>query len=375
MGGMIEHPPGSKSDRRVAATTGAPLAEVTCCRDIPEIQDKLEPSNEPQLRPGHVLGGRFHIREPVGRSGMATVYRAEDMRDSRREVAVKVPLLSAESDPARFMRFQHEEEIGLELDHPLLLKFLPVNGTKRRPYLVTEFLRGCTLNHLGRDTRPLPEADALKIASLIADAVGYMHTQGFIHRDLKPSNIMICTDRTLRVMDFGLSSPPIRERSVLARLTTTFGTPEYMAPEQVENQSIDERSDIYGLGAILYELLTGSVPFQNDDPWQSAFQRTTGDPIAPRILNPTLSPQAEEIVLHAMQRDPAGRYADMAAFKADLDAPTRVAVTGYSERLQRPRWKVSFQATPVLAGVLLGVGALLFLVLLFLFTLARLSAK
>ena len=148
-----------------------------------------------------------------------------------------------------------------------------------------------------------------------------------------------------------------------------------MAPEQVENQSIDERSDIYGLGAILYELLTGSVPFQNDDPWQSAFQRTTGDPIAPRILNPTLSPQAEEIVLRAMQRDPAGRYADMAAFKADLDAPTRVAVTGYSERLQRPRWKVSFQATPVLAGVLLGVGALLFLVLLFLFTLARLSAK
>jgi len=176
-------------------------------------------------------------------------------------------------------------------------------------------------------------------------------------------------------MDFGLASAPLRRRSLFARLTPIFGTPEYMAPEQVENGSVDERTDIYALGAILYELLTGAVPFKNEDPWQSAFQRTTGDPIAPRTLNPALSPQAEEIVLHALQRKPGDRYPSMAAFRADLNAPTHVPVTGYCERLRPPRWKLGFQTTPVLAGLLLGLGAILFLGTMFLILRARLSAR
>jgi serine/threonine-protein kinase len=250
-----------------------------------------------------------------------------------------------------------------------------VVGEKSRPYLVMEFLRGCTLAHLGYETRPLAEADALKIVALVCEGVGHMHDRGFIHRDLKPENIMLCCDRTLRVMDFGLASPPLRHRHALARLTPIFGTPEYMAPEQVEQGPIDERTDIYGLGAILYELLTGAVPFRHEDPWQSAYQRTTGDPVAPRILNPALSPQAEEIVLHALQRKPGDRYPSMAAFKADLEAPTRVLVTGYCQRLRPPRWKLSIQGTPVLAGLLLGLGAILFFVVLFLLLRFRLAPR
>jgi serine/threonine protein kinase len=203
----------------------------------------------------------------------------------------------------------------------------------------------------------------------------HMHGQGIIHRDLKPSNIMICSDHTLRVMDFGLASPPLRHRSLLAKLAPIFGTPEYMAPEQVDNGPIDERTDIYALGAILYELLTGAVPLQNEDAWQSAFQRTTGDPIAPRALNPALSPQAEEIVLHALQRNPSDRYESMAAFKADLGAPERVAVTGLSERLRPPRWKLSLQATPALAGLLIGLGAILLFVMMFFILRAHLAAR
>jgi serine/threonine-protein kinase len=342
-----------------------PLADVACCRDIPESRGRVEPSNEPQIHPGQVLDGRFRIDAAVARNGMATVYRAEDLLNGG-DVAVKVPLLKVEADPASFTQFRHEEEIGLRLAHPLLLRFLPVAGRKSRPYIVTEFLRGCTLAQLAPDTRPLPEAEAMGIASLICAALAYMHGQGVIHRDLKPSNIMICRDQTLRVMDFGLASTPIRERNPLAKLATIFGTPEYMAPEQVENGPIDDRTDIYGLGAILYELLTGSVPFQCADPWESAYQRISGDPIAPRKLNPNLSPQAEEIVLHALQRQPADRYPTMAAFQADLRAPAAVPLTGFAERLRPPRWKLSFQATPVLAGLLLGFGALLFFVVLFL---------
>ncbi|MGD1032767.1 MAG: serine/threonine-protein kinase [Opitutaceae bacterium] len=353
----------------IAGAPGAapPLAEVSCCRDVPMARGGFEPSTEPLLNPGKVLDGRFLIQEAIGRSRMATIYRAEDMLHERRIVAVKLPLRIVESDPVCFTRFRHEEEIGLRLHHPLLLKFYSVTGAKSRPYLATEFLEGCTLDHIGRGTRPLPEGDSLRIVGLVCDALGYMHEKGVIHRDIKPANIMICRDGTLRVMDFGLASPPIRQRNVLAKLTSIFGTAEYMAPEQVENGPIDERTDIYGLGAILYELLTGSVPFKNEDPWQSAFQRTTGDPVAPRVLNPAISPQAEEIVLHALQRKPDDRYPSMAAFKADLSAPDRVTVTGYCQRLRPPRWKLSFQGTPVLAGSLIGIGVLVSLVLLFLF--------
>jgi serine/threonine-protein kinase len=356
------------------AIATAPLADVACCQAIPEVRGNIEPSVEPQLALNEVFDGRFLVREIIGRSGMATIYRAEDLQHGPRDVALKVPLMSVESDPVCFTRFRHEEEIGLKLAHPFLLKFHPVAGEKSRPYLVMEFLQGCTLAHLGHETRPLAEADALRIVALVCEAVGHMHDHGFIHRDLKPENIMLCCDRSLRVMDFGLTSPPLRHRHALAKLTPIFGTPEYMAPEQVEHGPIDERTDIYGLGAILYELLTGAVPFRNEDPWESAYQRTTGDPIAPRTLNPALSPQAEEIVLHALQRKPGDRYPSMAAFKADLDAPRQVVVTGYGQRLRPPRWKLSFQATPVLAGLLLGLGAIMFFVVLFLLLRFRLAA-
>jgi serine/threonine protein kinase len=372
---MIPDDASLSSPGGVATIDAPPLAVVECCREIPEFHDRFEPSLEPQLRLSQVLDGRFLIREIVTRSGMATVYRAEDLLNGRREVAIKVPLRSVECNAAGFSRFQHEEEIGLKLSHPFLLKFQAVAGGKCRPYIATEFLRGCTLSHLAYVMRPIGEADALKIIALMSEAVGHMHAQGIIHRDLKPANIMICCDQTLRVLDFGLSSPPVRQRSVLAKLTTIFGAPEYMAPEQVENGPIDERTDIYALGTVLYELLTGSVPFPNEDQWESAFQRTTGDPVAPRKLNPELSPQAEEIVLHALQRHPEDRYQSMAAFKADLSAPAGVPVTGLSKRLRPPRWKLSFHGTPVLAGLLLGGGGLLFLVITFLILQAHLPGR
>jgi serine/threonine protein kinase len=343
-----------------------PLADVGCCQEIPEHHSHVEPSAEPRLPSGFLLDGRFAIQELVACSGQATVYRALDLPNGWRDVAVKVPLRRVECDAAGFARFQREDETGLRLSHPSLLKFHAVAGGKSRPYLVMEYLRGCTLAHLVRDQLPLAEADALKIVGLVAAAVGHMHRQGLIHRDLKPSNIMLCCDQTLRVVDFGLSSPPLRHRSVLARLGTIFGAPEFMAPEQVENGPIDERTDIYALGCVLYQLLTGTVPFPNENQWQSAFQRTSGDPVAPRKLNPVLSPQAEEIILHALQRRPDDRYPSMAAFEAELGAPDRVVVTGRCERLRPPRFKLSLQGTPMLAGLLLGFGTLLFLVVMFL---------
>src|SRR5262249_53372528 len=162
---------------------------------------------------------------------------------------------------------------------------------KSRPYLVTEYLRGCTLAHLLDAMRPLPEKDALRITSLICEALQHMHERGVVHRDLKPGNIMVCRDRTIRIMDFGIASAADARKIRRHGLPATMGTPEYMSPEQVKNDRTDERSDIYCLGAVLCEMLTGVVPFQHENCWVMMNNRVAGDPVAPRELNTNLSRQ------------------------------------------------------------------------------------
>jgi len=350
----------------VSATGGKLTGEIECFEDVPDHHDPVEPYFGLDLRPSQTLDGRFVLGETISNSGMATIFKAKDLQDGDQPVAVKVPHLKYEADPNFFSRFQREEEIGRKLDHPFILRFFTVEK-KSRPYIVTEYLQGCTLAHLLSTNGLLPEKDALGIASLICLALQHMHERGVIHRDLKPGNIMVCRDRTIRIMDFGIASASnSRKLTVAAGLSTPLGTPEYMAPEQVKNERTDERTDIYSLGAFLYEMLTGVVPFQNDNCWVAMSNRVTGDPVAPRKLRPSISPQAEEIVLHALQRDPGDRYPTVTAFKAELDAPQTVFVSGYVNRLQPPHWKLGMRETPLIAGTLVGVGFVTLQVLAFL---------
>ncbi len=342
-----------------------PLADVASCWNVEEHREPVETSYAPELRPGYVLDGRFALDESISRSGMATIYRARDLQNGDQIVAVKIPHLRYESDPSFYSRFQREEQIGQKLDHPFILKFIAIAESKSRPYIVTEFLRGCTLARVLARTRPLPEKDALKIASLLCEALQYMHGRGVIHRDLKPSNVMICCDGTIRLMDFGIASDAAARRITMSGFSSTIGTPDYMSPEQVRTRPTDERTDVYTLGALLFEMLTGFTPFPHENPWVSMNNRLNGDPAAPRKLNPKLSPQAEEIVLHAMQRGPADRYQSAAAMKAELDAPETVKLTGYCDRLETPKWRIGFRETPVIAGTLIGLAFITFQVLMF----------
>ena len=288
------------------------------------------------LQPGELLDGRFRIEEIISRSGMATIYKAQD-EVAGRTVALKVPHLQFESDVAFFSRFEREAEIGRRLDHPNILRFYDVPGPKSRPYIVMEYLRGRTLAQVLNEVRPLPVPDAVQIAVRIADALTHMHERGIIHRDLKPQNIMICDDGSLRIMDFGIARGAEMRRLTFVGLTPTMGTPDYMAPEQVKGRRGDARTDIYSLGAMLYEMVTGAPPFKADNPFLVMNARLSGDPVAPREINPGIPPELEEIILHAMERDPRRRYQSAAEMKAELEDFSLVKLTGRHRRLRTPK--------------------------------------
>lgn len=312
------------------------------------------------LAPGAVLDGRFAITEVFRQGGMATIFKARDLLDDDATVALKVPHEKVESDPGLFSRFQREEEIGCALDHPSVLRFIHVKN-KSRTYLATEFLNGTTLYHTLKDRGPLPEAEAMAIAARICDALEYLHGRGVIHRDLKPENVMLCDDGSVRLMDFGIAWGPHARR--LTFIGFAPGTPHYMAPERVKGKRGDRRVDIYSVGAILYEMLTGKIAFDGEDISVIMEMRVTGDPEAPRKVNPRISRQAEEIVLQAMERDPANRHPTAAAMKAELEAPQGVKLTGRCDRLEvstlwKRRWRkaryVAFWVTvPLILQVLM----------------------
>ena len=297
-----------------------------------------------EVKPGDIIDGRFEIESVISRSGMASLFKAKDLT-TKQTVAVKIPYMQLESDPNTFARFQREEEIGELLNHPNILKFIKVPN-KSRPYIVTEYLEGKPLSTVMNEVRPLPIQDAVQIASYICGALAHMHENKVVHRDLKPQNIMICEDGTLRIIDFGIAKSTEMRRLTFAGFTPAMGTPDYMAPEQVKGKRGDERTDIYSLGAVLYEMTTGSVPFEGPNPFIVMNSRITGDPVAPRKLNPEISEALEEIILHAMEREPHRRYQSAAAMKAELDDPETVKLTGRHHQLISPKiWKARWQGS------------------------------
>jgi len=311
--------------------------------------------------PGQLFDGRYQITDLVSRSGMASIYKASDVKESR-TVALKVPFMQFESDPGFYSRFKREQEIGVALNHPYILRVDADDGTHSRPYIVMEFLEGQTLGHLMRSLRPMPVNDALKIVSRVLEALHYMHEHDVVHRDLKPENLMICNDGSIRIMDFGIAKYEGQRRLTFGGFTPAMGTPDYMAPEQVRGKRGDRRTDIYSLGAILYEMVTGSVPFEGATPFIIMNSRVSGDPPAPREKNPEISPQVEEIILKAMARNPMERYQTALEMKHDADHPEQVHVTGRAARLQAPApWKGRWRRVR-LAVLAVGLPVLAFLI-------------
>ncbi len=329
-------------------------------RGLPTYQKVPDLSIGTDIQPGQLLDDRYAIDDIIARSGMATIFKARDVK-SGQVVALKVPFMHLESDPNFYSRFKREQEIGTRLNHPYILHVEPDDGKRSRPYMVMEYLEGQTLGHLMRSVRPMPAADALKIASRICEALQYLHEHEVVHRDLKPDNVMICNDGSIRIMDFGIAKVEGGRRLTFGAFQPAMGTPDYMAPEQVKGKRGDPRTDIYSLGAILYEMVTGKVPYEGNTPLLIMNARLTGDPVAPRKINPDITPQVEEIILKAMDRDPTKRYPTALAMKQDLDRPDGVEVTGRAERLKAVEpWRGSFRRMRlVIYAVLIPVFAFL----------------
>jgi serine/threonine protein kinase len=319
-----------------------------------------------ELQIGEVLDERFKILELISRSGMANIYKAVDMTDGS-VAAIKVPFMRFESDPAFYSRFQREDEIGCALQHPSIMRVIRVKE-KSRLYIAMEYLPGKTLGQILRARGVLPAQEACAIASKVCDALVYMHQEplNVVHRDLKPDNIMMIDDGSLRIMDFGIARAALR-KVTLPGFGSKMGTPNYISPEQVKGQRGDARSDIYALGAMLYEMVTGTAPFAGDSEYDIMNARLVGDPIAPSRVNGAVSPQVEEIILQALARNPADRYANAAAMKSDLDAPESVTITGRAAGLKAPQqWRVRAQAVlPLILALAIPVILLVMFVLIF----------
>ncbi len=300
------------------------------------------------LQVGQVLDDRFKILAVINRGGMAWIYEALD-RQTGRSVALKVPFLEMECDPGFLSRFQREENIGLTLDHPCIVHVLPA-AEKSRPYIVMEHLAGQTLAAVLREKAPLPESEAVRIVSRICEGLEYLHRKGVVHRDLKPDNVILCKDGTIRIMDFGIAKSEHVRRLTVVNFLAAMGTPDYIAPEQVQGKRGDARTDIYALGAMLYEMTTGYPPYDGDNPYVIMNARLAGDPEAPRHRNPRLSPEIEEIILHALERNPSKRFPSAASMREELNNYSEVHLTERSKRLLSPQlWKARFPWLPTIA--------------------------
>lgn len=265
----------------------------------------------------------YQLTELIARSGMALIFKAED-RVSGATVAIKVPYLEFESDVVFYGRFQREEEIGRRLDHPNIIKVLSPRH-RSRMYIVLEYVDGVSLREIMRGERPLRTARALDFARQLCEAMVYMHGQGIVHRDLKPENALITTDGRLKLMDFGIALDQAARRLTWSGLSTTIGTPDYMAPEQVSGRHGDVRTDIYALGTMLFEMVTGNLPFAETNVYAMMRAKATSNPRPPSSFVLELDPHLEEIILRAIARVPRTRYQSAAEMLADLKDPSSVA--------------------------------------------------
>jgi eukaryotic-like serine/threonine-protein kinase len=268
-----------------------------------------------------VLGERYEIGGVLGRGGMAEVHRGRDLRLGR-EVAVKVLRSDLARDPSFQVRFRREAQAAASLNHPAIVAVYDTGEdrttTGATPYIVMEYVEGETLRDVIRREGHLSPERAMSLAADICGALDFSHRNGIVHRDVKPGNVMITPQGTVKVMDFGIARAVSDSAATMTSTAAVIGTAQYLSPEQARGDSVDARSDVYSMGCLLYELVTGAPPFSGDSPVAVAYQHVREDPRLPSSINPDVPPELDAILLKAMSKNPANRYQSAAEMRNDL---------------------------------------------------------
>ena len=247
--------------------------------------------------------GPYVLLDQLGRGGMASVFRAQRNGET---CALKRPLPGFVGEPEFLERFLREAEIGRTLHHPNIIRIFDRGDVDAVPYFTMELVKGETLHALLRRHGAFPPREATTIVAQVAEALDYAHLKGVVHRDLKPSNIMMLEDGTVKVMDYGIARA--RRFEGLTVTGAFLGTPEYVAPETAAGKGTDARSDLYALGVVYYELLTGKRPFSGETPFATIQKACTEPPTPPSLLTPGTPREVEAIVMKLLQKDPDARY-------------------------------------------------------------------
>jgi serine/threonine protein kinase len=325
---------------------------------------------------GECVDGRYQIEGVLGQGGFGETYKAR-LCPSGQTVVLKVPHTAVVGDLTAYNRYRREIEIGQHLDHPGIQRLVPDELLKSRgdPYMVLEYVEGESLRTYLRAHSPLPVDEVLHIACQLVETLTYVHAQGVVHRDLKPENMLIAPDRQVKLADFGIAARVGARRLTFNQLSNAVGTPDYMAPEQVRGERGDNRTDVYALGVVLYELLTGSVPYPVDDPLEATRpversgtwgrRKVETEPPLVRRARPDVPRQLEAVVYRALRRRPEERYQSMTELGHALSHLDEVTIPVYRPDIPPPRplgdlppWRTSIPIFLILFGVLAALGML-----------------
>jgi len=323
------------------------------CLNMEERAEHMATTYSPGTRIDH-----YEIIHMLGHGGMNNVYLAEDI-PNQQKVVLKFPNDDLIGNIGVYERYKREAEIGSRLHHPHVQHLLNNDEQRSEHYLVMEYMQGRTLREVLEKTAPnrLPIDEAMRIIIQICDALAYCHEHGVLHRDIKPENIMILNDGNIKVIDFGVALLEGARRVTWRGLSGTVGTPDYMSPEQLRGERGTASSDVYSVGAMLYELLCGRTPFEGENVFAVMNQHVSQDPPSILQFNPDISPALATVVMRAVRRDPEKRYKAMKDMLHDLRHLDEVTPAPYHPENARfgKRYQQAILLTLVLIAIFLTI--------------------